>query len=390
MLLSLLSMSSAAALVEASATQSGHAGHAVRSAVAHSETPAPVAAPSASPLTREAQVFTQTEAATGEQRALMAGVERLREGTWWEANRRIRPEFAQVGDLSFLLPLSDTPRDTSSEAGQRVLRLRDALRAHRLRQPAGWSRLVDAVRAARARSGELAAVTLANALVNEVRYRDGTDGSYYAPARFFAESGVCKDFAVAKYLLLKEAGFSVSSLRLVSLAPRYNNTPDDWHVVLVAQVEGERAPVVLDSPPPSAKRTAEANADAADVRTAGPSALLEAILAGRKPAEAVLRAPVKPAAAPVDASGQAERPLASVFNETGSRSFERDVPGGARAASASRAARGARAAYADETGQPWTVDASGTFPKWRVAANAPAAPAKAGAVRVVALQGRDE
>jgi predicted transglutaminase-like cysteine proteinase len=72
-------------------------------------------------------------------------------------------------------------------------------------------------------------------LINEIHYRDGTDGSYYPPARFFAESGVCKDFAVAKYLLLREAGFDASQLRLVSLAPRYNNTPDDWHVMLVVQ-----------------------------------------------------------------------------------------------------------------------------------------------------------
>ena len=49
-------------------------------------------------------------------RALKAGIERLRTGTWWEANRKIRPELAQVGDLMFLLPLADTKLEPSSDA----------------------------------------------------------------------------------------------------------------------------------------------------------------------------------------------------------------------------------------------------------------------------------
>src|SRR5690349_7870064 len=318
-------------------------------------------------------------------RALKAGIERLRAGTWWEANRKIRPELAQVGDLMFLLPLADRNLEPSSDAIGRVQRLREALRSHLTREPAGWGRLVAQVRAERVKAGDASAVLLADALVNEVRYRDGTDGSYYAPARFFAESGVCKDFAVAKYLLLRDAGFDVARLRLVSLAPRYNNTPDDWHVILVVQIDVASEPLALDSPgAPSAKRASDTANEAS--ASSGPSTLLGAILTGREPANAVLRAPAGPLAAPLSQSGQARRPLATVFNEQGSRSFERAAPGAPRRAAV--AGRRANAMYVDEMGESWKVDGSATFPKWRVAvdeADAPAKPrAAAGLIRVAA------
>lgn len=317
--------------------------------------------------------------------ALKAGIERLRTGTWWEANRKIRPELAQVGDLMFLLPLADTKLEPSSDAIGRVQRLREALRTHMTREPAGWTGLVAQVRAERVKAGDASAVLLADALVNQVRYRDGTDGSYYAPARFFAESGVCKDFAVAKYLLLRDAGFDVARLRLASLAPRYNNTPDDWHVILVVQIDGASEPLALDSPSaPIAKRTGDTTNEAS--ASSGPSALLGAILAGREPADAVLRAPAGPLATPLSRSGQARRPLATVFNEQGSRSFERAAPGALRRGSA--AGRNSSAMYVDEMGKPWKVDGSGTFPKWRVADDQADALTKpgpaAGLIRVVA------
>ena len=317
------------------------------------------------------------------------GIDRLRGATWWEANRKLRPQLAQVGDLMFVAGLLEGETQQSPEGASRVRRLREATRAHRQLKPAGWNRLVTQVRVARAKAGDYSALILANALINEIRYRDGTDGSYYAPARFFAESGVCKDFAVAKYLLLREAGVDASQLRLVSLAPRYNNTPDDWHVMLVVQTDGMAAPVALDSPaPPVRKRIGDASgavsADtAAAVDTAsksdpqagpaGPSARFAAILSGRKPADVVLRAPFGPAVVPLGESGQAERPLAVVFNEQGSLSFEREAPVGARRPATAKR-RGVRSIVADDAGQSWSVDSSGVFRKWQLTRAASAAP----------------
>jgi len=105
----------------------------------------------------------------------------------------------------------------------------------------------------------------------------------------------------------------------------------------------------------------------------GPSALLAAILAGREPANAVLRAPSGPSVVTLGASGQAERPLAVVFNEQGSLSFEREAPVGTHRPPASKL-RGARAIVADGAGQSWSVDSSGVFPKWQLTHAGSAAP----------------
>jgi hypothetical protein len=163
--------------------------------------------------------------------------------------------------------------------------------------------------------------------------------------------------------------------------------------MLVVQADGMAAPVALDSPaPPARKRADDAPGDEASVDTVdtvdpagtasesdpqadppGPSALLAAILAGRKPASAVLRAPTGPAVVTLDASGQAERPLALVFNERGSLSFEREAPAGTHRLPASRL-RGALAIVADGAGRSWSVDSSGVFPKWQLTHAGDAAP----------------
>jgi hypothetical protein len=226
------------------------------------------------------------------------------------------------------------------------------------------------VREERVKSGDFSALLLVNSLINEVGYRDGTDGTYYPPARFFSESGVCKDYAVAKYLLLRDAGFDISRLRLVSLAPRYNNTRDDWHVMLVAHLDPMSEPLALDSPPPTVKRDPDipdndvSKDSKAQAPLTGPSPLLKTILTGHRFADAVLRAPSGPVVEALGVSGQAGRPLATVFNEQGSLSFERDAP--TSAWRHSTISRSVRAMVADQDGQRWCVDAS-VFPKWHLA-----------------------
>ncbi|KXU87089.1 transglutaminase [Caballeronia megalochromosomata] len=363
-----------------------HGGAIVRPAVAAVDLTPPVAAVMPAAAQPDSSRESASEAA---QSAFDLGIERLRGATWWEANRKLRPQLAQVGDLLFMARLFEGQMGQSAEGASRVQRLRDAMHAHRQLKPAGWNRLVTQVREARAKAGDYPALMLANALINEIRYRDGTDGSYYPPARFFAESGVCKDFAVAKYLLLREAGFDASQLRLVSLAPRYNNTPDDWHVMLVVQADDMAAPVALDSPAPLVRKRIGDTSDAVpadsvaavdstsksdpQAGSAGPSARLAAILAGRKPADAVLRAPSGPAVVTLGESGQAARPLAVAFNEQGSLSFELEAPVGIHRLAASRR-RAARSIVADGAGQSWSVDSSGVFPKWQLTHAAGAAP----------------
>jgi hypothetical protein len=69
-------------------------------------------------LLRAAPFQTPLKALVEEQTpsALETGIRRLRSATWWEANRKLRPELAQVGDLMFLLSLSDTRLEQSPPA----------------------------------------------------------------------------------------------------------------------------------------------------------------------------------------------------------------------------------------------------------------------------------
>ena len=73
------------------------------------------------------------------------GIDRLRSATWWEADRKLRPQLAQVGDLMFVATLFEGETGPSAEGASHVQRLRDAMRAHRQLKPAGWNRLVEHV-----------------------------------------------------------------------------------------------------------------------------------------------------------------------------------------------------------------------------------------------------
>lgn len=70
----------------------------------------------------------------------------------------------------------------------------------------------------------------------------GVEDYWETPGEFFARDGDCEDFAIAKYLSLRRAGFAIDQLRLVIL--RDMNLRTD-HAVLVVMLEGET--LVLDN-----------------------------------------------------------------------------------------------------------------------------------------------
>jgi predicted transglutaminase-like cysteine proteinase len=112
----------------------------------------------------------------------------------------------------------------------------NAIDGHRKEKPPGWQDLVDAV----ALEGDgLVKLKMANSIINKVPYKDGTDGSYYHPAKLYRKGGVCKDMAVSKYLLLKDAGYPVSEMRIAVLTPKTGRPESPFHVVLVARVESK-------------------------------------------------------------------------------------------------------------------------------------------------------
>lgn len=136
---------------------------------------------------------------------------------------------------------------TAADGSGRYEKLARAAREHAADKPNGWPEMVEAVRSALETQGEAAALALANAMLNKVPYVDGTDGSYFSPARFFRRGGVCKDYAVGKYLLLTDAGFDPEKLRVASMGPLKAGNP--WHVVLLAKPSAGKEVLVLDMNP---------------------------------------------------------------------------------------------------------------------------------------------
>lgn len=101
----------------------------------------------------------------------------------------------------------------------------------------GWARLV----------GSLSGVTTANLLtevnaaVNRVRYvSDGAD-TWSTPTEFLRRGGDCEDFAIAKYLLLRQFGIPADHLRIVVMRPP-NSEP---HAILL--VETANGTIALDN-----------------------------------------------------------------------------------------------------------------------------------------------
>lgn len=139
------------------------------------------------------------------------------------------PVFSTSRSVLFK-PVSQRKNDT------RFQNLSRALELHEQEKPIGWAALV---RAIAHELDDLTKLKLANSIINKVPYKDGTDGSYYHPAKLYRQGGVCKDMVVAKYLLLKEAGYRLDLLRIAVLTPRVDKPESPFHAVLVARANGK-------------------------------------------------------------------------------------------------------------------------------------------------------
>lgn len=158
--------------------------------------------------------------------------------------REMRPEMADS-----VKALRQVELSPAANAGY-LDNITRALREHNKEKPKGWDALVAKVKAAEESGGELEMVRMANSVINELPYLDGTDGTWFWPAKFFKRgSGVCKDYAMSKYILLRDAGFSVDKMRVMVMAESKASCGSrrcDWHVVLGADPEGTASPLILD------------------------------------------------------------------------------------------------------------------------------------------------
>lgn len=144
-------------------------------------------------------------------------------------------EYTQLKSAVFSSTASvifDPLQEQTTKRDSRYDRVLSAIDNHSKEQPSNWNDLVESVKV---EQNPIEKLKLANSIINKVPYKDGTDGTYYHPAKLFKKGGVCKDMAISKYLLLKDAGFNVDDMRLAVLTPRIDSPDSPLHVVLVAK-----------------------------------------------------------------------------------------------------------------------------------------------------------
>jgi predicted transglutaminase-like cysteine proteinase len=112
----------------------------------------------------------------------------------------------------------------------------------------GWQALVAQVKAA---GDPMAQIKLANKLMNDPTQHPYIEDinnwgqqEYWATAyQFLKKSGDCEDFSIAKYMLLKQAGYPIENMRIVAV--RIKSLGGIGHAILVVY-QGNKA-LVLDN-----------------------------------------------------------------------------------------------------------------------------------------------
>ena len=105
----------------------------------------------------------------------------------------------------------------------------------------GWDGLVAQVKAA---GGPMAQIKIANDLMNNPKQHPYIEDinnwgkqEYWATAfQFLKKSGDCEDFSIAKYMLLKQAGYPVENMRIVAV--RIKSLGGIGHAILVVYQGG--------------------------------------------------------------------------------------------------------------------------------------------------------
>ncbi|HDR9180217.1 TPA: arylamine N-acetyltransferase [Burkholderia vietnamiensis] len=119
----------------------------------------------------------------------------------------------------------------------RMEKLEKAISEHEAHKPKNWDQLVYLVKI---QNSDYDKVAMANIIANQLPYIDGTDGSYMAPQTALERGGVvCKDYAMFKYLLLREAGFDTHKMFLTVIQSALNPV-DGAHVFLTVDIDGKK------------------------------------------------------------------------------------------------------------------------------------------------------
>lgn len=150
------------------------------------------------------------------------------------ANKEIQEER-----MTSALFLNNRPPE--QDGSGRILRLQKMIQRHEVSHPVGWEEQVDILRAL----SPIDQLRAAHRYVNRrLVYVDHLN-IWKTPQEAFLSGGVCVEYATSKMLLLRDAGFPESSMRVVTLRPIKPNGV--FHVVLLASLTDGQV-FVLDSP----------------------------------------------------------------------------------------------------------------------------------------------
>lgn len=110
--------------------------------------------------------------------------------------------------------------------------------------PQAWQQRLDKIR------GKPPAdqLLIVNALVNSLPYSRDLLNEWRMPQEFLKKGGDCEDFAIAKYVLLRQLGYTAENLRLVVVKSVYGASK--YHVVVAVRIGSKPADtLVLDIDP---------------------------------------------------------------------------------------------------------------------------------------------
>lgn len=119
----------------------------------------------------------------------------------------------------------------------RIQKFNEAISNHDVKKPDNWELLVEKVKE---QPNEYEQLATANLLINQIPYIDNTNGSYMSPYVAFNRGGiVCKDYAIIKYILLKDAGFDINNMLFLVHDSLTEPDTGQAHVVLAVKINNE-------------------------------------------------------------------------------------------------------------------------------------------------------
>ncbi|PWC92660.1 transglutaminase-like cysteine peptidase [Azospirillum sp. TSO5] len=156
---------------------------------------------------------------------------------------RVRPSNTWVvwehGGISYMAPLASPdlafPRLKAAAGDERSRKIREIMERHSVRRPAGWDEKIAEIRAMEG-GPQAKAVAVQKWISKAFGYKDDVANEWKTPAESFGIGGDCDDYAMSKFVALRELGFGEDDLTVLSLGSRFKGS--FHHVVVALRIQG--------------------------------------------------------------------------------------------------------------------------------------------------------